>query len=136
MIETTEQRKARHARYVQKWRQNNPEKQSLARKRAYDNRKVKAFSLLGEVRCRRCGCDELHFLEFNHKKGDGCKEWRETGGKAMMDLILTRKRRIDDLEILCRVCNALDFLERKNKIAAKRFNVHWKKLTDQKAEKI
>mgnify|MGYP001610083907 FL=1 len=44
----------------------------------------------------------------------------------MMDRILTKKRTAKDLEILCRLCNALDFLERKNKVAAKCFKIHWK----------
>ena len=34
-------------------------------------------------------------------------------------------RKTDDLEILCRVCNAVDFLERKNNNQAKRFRINW-----------
>ena len=123
--ETIEQHKARLAGYVQKWRVANPDKQRLARKRAYMNRKIKAFSKLGEVKCGRCGCTEVDFLEFNHINGNGCKEWRVNGGRAMMDMILTKNRGIDGLEILCRVCNALDFLERKNKESAERFEIKW-----------
>ena len=122
---TPEQLKARQAKWVQEWRERNPEKQALARRRAYNNRKVKAFEKLGGAVCVRCGCDEIDFLEFNHKNGGGCKEYRESKNRPMMDRILTSKRGVDDLEVVCRVCNALDFLERKNTESAKRFKIVW-----------
>lgn len=122
---TEEQLKARSAMWVQKWRDKNPEKQVLARKRAYFNRKVKALNLVGGAVCVNCGCTEVDFLEFNHKSGGGCKEWRSDKNTPMMDRLLTNNRRADDLEVLCRVCNALDFLRRKNSDAARHFNVRW-----------
>lgn len=45
--ESIEAFRERQARYVQKWRQANPEKERLARKRAYDNRKRKGFDRVG-----------------------------------------------------------------------------------------
>lgn len=122
---TPEQLKIRSAMWVKKWRDNNPEKQILARRRAYLNRKRKGFEMIGEVKCNRCGCDEIDFLEYNHINGGGCKEWRENNGRGMGDMILTKKRTTDDLEILCRVCNALEFLERKNNQSSKRFKIEW-----------
>lgn len=124
-IETEEQRKARMAMYVQRWRDNNPEKQKLARQRAYNNRKIKAMDMVGGAVCRRCGCDELHALEFNHINGGGASEHRENGSRPIMDRILTDNRVYDDLEILCRVCNALDFIERKLPEIKGRFRVVW-----------
>jgi hypothetical protein len=124
--ETPEQRKARHAGYVQKWRLANPEKHKLARRRAYLNRKIKAFRVIGEVKCKNCGCDVLEFLEFNHINGGGCKEWRENKGRQMADLLLTKGRKPEGLEILRRVCNALDFLGRKNKQEVNRYKIIWK----------
>ena len=124
---TKEQLKARSAMWIQKWRVNNPEKQKLARKRAYMNRKLKALNLVGIAKCIRCGCDEIDFLEFNHKGGGGCKEYKQGARISIMEKILTQKRNTDDLEILCRVCNALDFLERKNQVASKGFSIKWKK---------
>lgn len=121
---TPEQIKARQAKWVQNWRIKYPEKQALARKRAYNNRKLKAFKIIGEPKCNRCDCDELDFLEFNHIGGGGCKDWKENKGTAMMDRLL-KGRGKEDLEILCRVCNALDFLERKNNLSAKRFIIKW-----------
>ena len=112
--------------WVKKWRDKYPERQALARKRAYHNRKLKAFNIIGEAKCNRCGCDELDFLEFNHINGGGCIEHRNVKNRPMMDRILTGKRDIEDLEILCRVCNALDFLQRKNNNQSKRYDIKWK----------
>jgi len=44
---------------------------------------------------------------------------------SMTDKLITGKRSVDGLEILCRVCNALEFLERKNKKSAERFEIKW-----------
>jgi len=124
-IETEQERKDRQASYVKKWRVNNPEKQRLARQRAYNNRKVKAMNLVGGAICRRCGCDSLHALEFNHINGNGTQEYRETNRKPIVDRLLTSKRNTDDLEILCRVCNALDYIERKVPETKGRFIITW-----------
>lgn len=122
---TSEQLKARSAMWVQRWRTKYPEKQALARKRAYNNRKLKALKIVGEPKCNQCGCDELSFLEFNHIGGNGCVEWRENKGKPMMDRVI-KGRETDDLEILCRVCNALDYLSRKNKEQSQRYEIKFK----------
>lgn len=121
---TPEQLKARQARWVQEWRERNPEKQKLARKRAYNNRKRKAMEMVDGAFCNRCGCDELDFLEFNHIEGGGCKEWRENKGVSMMDRVIGG-RVIEDLEILCRLCNAHHHLESKNEEQSKRFKIVW-----------
>ena len=57
--------------------------------------------------------------------GGGCKEWRENKNRATMDRILTAKRGVEDLEILCRICNSWDYLLRKNEKQAQRFDVLW-----------
>lgn len=123
---TVEQLKERAAMWVQKWRTNNPEKQKLARKRAYNNRKLRALKMVGEPKCVRCGCDEIDFLEYNHINGGGCREWKQDKYTSMTDKLVTGKRKPDGLEILCRVCNALDYLERKNKGSAGRYKIIWK----------
>jgi len=113
------------AEATRKWRAKHPDKVKKSRKIIYNNRKIKALKIVGDSKCARCGCDEIDFLEFNHKNGDGCKDWKKSGGKAMMDRILTQKRKTDDLEILCRVCNALEFLERKNSKSAQNYRILW-----------
>lgn len=123
--ETKKQKRLRMSENTRRWRARHPEEIKRVRKKQYNSRKLRAMNLAGGAKCIRCGCDEFSFLEFNHKNGGGCKDWRESGGVAMVDRILTGKRNTDDLEIVCRVCNALDFLERKNNQSAKRFQIKW-----------
>ena len=94
------------------------------------------MSLCGGAKCRNCGCDDIDLLEFNHKDGNGCKEWRLTKGVPIVDRILTLKRKTDDLEVLCRVCNALDFLERKKKGSGAKFKIIYEDYTGKIAQKI
>lgn len=115
---------------MRRYRARHPERVKEARKRLYINRKVRAMKLVSDARCEKCGCDELDYLEYNHKGGGGAKEFREyykQNGNylGMTDLLLSGKRKPDGLEILCRVCNAVEFLERKNNNHAGRYNIQW-----------
>jgi len=68
------------------------------------------------MKCARCGCDETRFLDVNHIKGGGYEEHKKRGKKVAKNMILlihTGKRGVEDLNLLCRICNALDYLERK-----------------------
>lgn len=62
--------------------------------------------------CVRCGCDDIRFLEINHKNGGGTKEKKEYKTAIVFYRnILRGIRKVDDLEILCRICNAHHYLE-------------------------
>jgi hypothetical protein len=122
--EKLKEHRKRATEATRRWRARHPDKVKQKRKDAYNNRKQRAMDKLGGAICIRCGCDELGFLEFNHKNGGGCKEWR-TAKKSMADRILSGERSTEDIEILCRLCNAHHFLESKN-VNANRFTVVWK----------
>jgi hypothetical protein len=66
--------------------------------------------------CVSCGCDDMRLLEVNHKNGGGGKEMgKGIANKSMTfyrDITMLR-RKTDDLEVLCRVCNAKHYLELK-----------------------
>ena len=67
------------------------------------------------MKCANCGCDDTRFLEKNHIKGGGKKEQKKLGAtQNLVSLIQQGKRGTDDLNLLCRPCNALDHLERVN----------------------
>jgi predicted RNA-binding Zn-ribbon protein involved in translation (DUF1610 family) len=79
--------------------------------------KRSVFALISKSpnpKCVSCGCDDLRLLEVNHKDGGGGKELNK--GKNSMrfyrDIAMLR-RGTEDLEILCRVCNAKHYLETK-----------------------
>ena len=116
--------RAKATEATRRYRLNNPDKVLLTRKSVYLNRKVRAMEMVGGAKCKRCGCTELSFLEFNHKDGGGCKEWKNTSA-SIADRILSGKRSLEGLEVLCRVCNALDFLERKNNELSKKYKIIW-----------
>ena len=108
--------KARKAIY------NNQPKYKAKRREHYQKMKREVFELLGGARCVNCGCDFFDFLEVNHKNGCSKKEQKE--GRFIQSIYL-RKRKTDDLNVLCRICNALDYLSKKKPKQSKRFNVIW-----------
>ena len=70
------------------------------------------------MKCAMCGCDDTRFLEVNHIKGGGRKEQKGLKKKDhnistnFVMLIHKGKRGVEDLNLLCRVCNSIDHLER------------------------
>lgn len=64
--------------------------------------------------CNNCGCDDVRLLEINHIVGGGNKELQN--GKRtnvfMWDIYMGRRETMD-LNLLCRACNALHYLELK-----------------------
>lgn len=109
---------------TKKYRANNPDKVSRSRRSQYLNRRIKALEMVGGAKCVYCGCDVLSFLEINHKNGDGCQEWKKMGA-GIVDRLLNGTRAIDGLEVACRVCNNLHYLQLKDPEAAKGFKVIW-----------
>ena len=70
------------------------------------------------IKCAMCGCDDTRFLEVNHIKGGGRKEqqgFKDEGHASSQNIIMLihkGKRGVEDLNLLCRVCNSIDHLER------------------------
>ena len=105
---------------------------SAANRRIYWVRRERALTLLGGPHCAVCGCDEIKFLEINHINGGGAKEYRARN-RGLTDIVLAGTRHTEDLNVLCRVCNALDFLRRKHPDAVSRFEIRWQKFTGREA---
>lgn len=116
--------RARSLTHTKKYRAKNPDKITRARKSQYTSRRLKALEMIGGACCVYCGCDVVSFLEINHKNGDGCKEWKKMGA-GIVDRLLNGTRTTDDLEVACRVCNNLHYLQLKDPEAAKGFKVIW-----------
>ena len=66
----------------------------------------------GIIRCSECGCDDIRILEINHKNGGGTKEVKGCGNQFYLDIVKGR-RVIDDLNLLCKVCNQVYYLKLK-----------------------
>jgi hypothetical protein len=122
--EGLQKHKERSLLYTKKYRESNPDKVTKSRKSQYTGRRLKALEMIGGASCVYCGCDVLSFLEINHKNGDGCKEWKKMGA-GIVDRLLNGTRSTDGLEVACRVCNNLHYLQLKDPIAASGFKVIW-----------
>lgn len=134
-IETEEERRRRFTENTRRYRSRHPEKVKESRLRVYNNRKKRAFDMLGGCVCVNCGCKELSFLEINHINGKGWDEFKKYGNTSV-DRILSGKRKLEGLNVLCRVCNALDHLSRKCPEKAKCFTIKWEEFTGKKAKHI
>jgi hypothetical protein len=120
---TWQKRKADPANFAKrkeanrKWRENNPDTYKAIWKRTNRQYKEKVLAkVAGDkgLKCDNCGCDRIEFLEVNHKNGGGAKEYKHGGNnKKLYAAILNGDRPTDDLNILCKPCNNLHYLELK-----------------------
>lgn len=131
-MESTEEKHKRLAYNTQVYRERHPDRVPIMRRKTYLNRRRKVFEIIGGAICCRCGCDDIECLEINHRHGGGSKDLKIIGNH-LADLILQGKRPPSDYEVLCRVCNALDHLERKHPHIKGQFRIDF---TGKKAELI
>ena len=111
------------------YRASHLEQERLRGRRRRLRVKIEAFSKItngGPIQCCHCGCDKFEFLEINHKNGGGRKEQKLLETKTVLqDRVQRELRSVEDLEITCRVCNALHYLKLKDPEHASNFNVKW-----------
>ena len=107
------------------WRAANPG-YSTEWERRYRRRALLVIGS-GSIVCVRCGCDRPELIEINHINGGGGKELKGLGNKWHRQ-IAKLERATDDLELLCRPCNAVHALELKH--GPLPFRVVWEGKTD------
>lgn len=93
---------------------NPANRRKLARAAYALRRKRVFFRICGSIHptCVRCGCDDPRLLEINHKNGGGNREMQK--GKyssQFLYAVVKGTRKTDDLELLCKPCNAIHALE-------------------------
>lgn len=66
-----------------------------------------------ELRCGHCGCDDVLYLEVNHRNGGGAEEGRHRGHAKSLGQAILEGRPVVDLDILCGPCNRLEYLKRR-----------------------
>jgi hypothetical protein len=78
--------------------------------------RLKAFDKIDpERKCANCGCDNPEILEINHMNGGGKAEMRlkyHNIFRVFLDDIILGTRPTNDLNLLCRVCNALHYVQK------------------------
>ena len=78
--------------------------------------KERAFIMVGRgrVECGRCGNKDARMLQVNHRNGNGGLERRtKVVAREICDDIVSGKRKIDDLDLLCEMCNWATHIEKK-----------------------
>ncbi len=95
---------------TRKYYHSNKERELIKRKKTAKNRRLKGLTLIDpSLKCVRCGCNDVRFLEINHKNGDGAGEHQDHIDRE----VASGRRKTDDLELLCRPCNHIHYLETK-----------------------
>lgn len=126
---------------LRRWRLENRERYLEYRRRWYREHKdylvLKRFqwkwrvltivAQSADVKCVYCGCDDLHALEINHKFGKGKVEQRKLSehGESLYSAIVRGERPVDDLEVVCKPCNARHYLRQKYGEEVDRWEIKW-----------
>lgn len=101
--------------YMKKWRHSHPEEQHKRERRYYANLKRRAMDRLGGAKCVNCGSEVLSVLEINHKNGGGRKQLATIRAFHNLGIfyraIINEKVDIKELDVRCRVCNALYYVQ-------------------------
>lgn len=109
VVYTGEKKREYDREWFRKRKLKNPEYQSTYLKRL----RLRVLEKLGG-RCIYCGCDIPEALEINHKDKERKKQDKSKYGtvnnKSFFFKILNGKRKTDDLELTCRICNAWYYL--------------------------
>jgi len=106
----------KHKNHRKLWWVRNGKQYCVARNKKKHFLAMQIVSNQKVPECCRCGCKDSRALEINHKNLGGRKE--NLRGRLLYDAIISGKRKTDDLEITCRVCNAAHYLEKK-------FDIHY-----------
>ncbi len=130
-------------KYVKEWKEKNQEKWRKYQKQynkkwvelnrdkvnAYNRNRnpvyrlrtrKKVFNLLGGEFCVLCGCSDIRILEINHINGGGSQQMKQKTKKGIkysyIQLLYDIKMgRLDKkyFNVMCRVCNVIDYVFRK-----------------------
>lgn len=83
--------------------------------RRYTRRRIAALTKVSsDLQCVKCGCDVVACLEINHINGQGNLDRIIHGsGDHFFRAITSGRRHTNDLNIMCRPCNSIDYMQRK-----------------------
>lgn len=71
----------------------------------------KAIDRLGGRQCANCGCNEFSLLEINHINGGGQAAAKIKPHRQLCRDIINGKVELRDYNVLCRICNALHYVQ-------------------------
>ena len=111
-----------YERHKEEYRKKAREKYKLRKEkqRKYQQEiKLQALNIIskGRIYCENCGCKDIRVLEINHINGKTEEEKiKRKGGILLYHDIIRNRRKIDDLNILCTICNWAYFIKQKYNI--------------------
>lgn len=105
--------RAADSKSLAQWRSQPGNRSASSRTHHARVRRRALFKVGGSIKpkCIRCGCDDSRLLEINHKELVGRN--REHTGHGFFTAIVNGTYQVIGLEILCRPCNAIHYLEKK-----------------------
>lgn len=89
----------------------NPEEERRKWREQHKKVREKAMDRLGGRHCVNCGCDEFSILEINHVNGGGRIELKRRSNRQLYRDIVNDKVDLSEYNVLCRVCNALHYVQ-------------------------
>ena len=118
----TEKGKQKHREYMQAYmlayrerrKQSidyNPEDERRKWREQHKLVRERAMERLGGKQCANCGCNEFSILEINHINGGGRKALKIKQNRQLYRDIMNDKVDLSEYNILCRICNALHYVE-------------------------
>jgi hypothetical protein len=118
----TEKGKLKHREHMREymigWRKRrkesadyNPEEERRKWREQHQRVRERAMERLGGKQCSNCGCDEFSVLEINHINGGGRKALKTTQNRQLYRDIVNDKVNLSEYNVLCRVCNALHYVQ-------------------------
>jgi hypothetical protein len=108
--------------YMQRGRQDNPDKYRKQHRKYKTKLKVKVFAQYGNA-CNGCGSTVQEILELNHLNGGGCQE-RKRIGRNGYGIYRNALKEPSKYNLLCRICNALHYVS--DILGIKGYKVTWK----------
>ena len=118
-----ENNKQKDKESYQRWKHKNPDSYEKSWRTYNAKVRIKLLSKINsELKCQNCGCDKIELLEINHILGGGLKEVKRNNSKFYKS-ILDGSRQIDDLNLLCKICNIIHYVNLKFNI--KHHNIIW-----------
>lgn len=108
------------------WKENNRDRYNELSRNSRTRQRLRVLEMVGKgiLKCSRCGCDVIALLEINHINGGGAQEVKRKN-TVFYGKILRGDRSLDDLNILCKMCNILHYVELK--FGKQHFRLTWEK---------
>lgn len=123
----------RAKRAVTLWKKSHREHVNKQERLRNNLLRKRAMEMVGPLCCKNCDCNKYEFLEINHILGNGYAERKNKQTTKFYREIISGKREVKDLNILCRPCNSIHYLEMLyGKLP---YKIKWKKVSDQPQKK-